>query len=397
MTQTLNNGVLPGSTITAYASIFTPDQTVNSGASTVDWALLADTGVTLASGTGTLDSYAVTPAGTLKVNVSADVTIPNTVPANVTGVAYALVFSVGLSDGSAVTQLQHQEAVSVVTPGFTALGPQAAIEIYGGAASLSLLLPQEVVEIGYEMYSGNTLLVPYTSLTPAPVATADGHSYVFPFDTTTLPAAALEPYSVFWSYKYSVGQAPQREMGTLYAITPRVYAAATQLQQMIQRAVVSLDQTTDTVFKPEDLLHWLVVGRAHFNGFAHPTNFSMVNASDVVMYYWTAFAAINALRSQALVEAMKAFDYQGASSSLTVDHAPAFNDMASALESQIQENCRQFKMLLSKRGTVAGDGNVNGLALSRGAIGSVGIALTPVSGVRNLNSGNSWMGVNRIF
>lgn len=389
--------VSAGSTYPNSFSLFIPDQDTVLANSVAEWALLDDDGSILSSGTALIESCVPTASGTLKLTVSGDIVIPDEVPASVQGTAYTVQYNIQLSDGQEFKTLLHHESCTVVAPTMQNMGPITAMEIYGNSTPLALVVPYpDAVEVGYSMYAGNTLLYPNTDVTGSVKPSADGYTYSATFDTAQLPMASLSPYMLMWRYKVGVNPMPQTEMGKLYAVTPRILAAAQQLQQMIQRNVISVDNTVDIIFKPEDLFGWLQLGRAAFNSYGQPTDFTMTNASDQVMYFWVMMSAVNALRSQFLVESLKSFDYGGAQVTLSVDHAPAFNEMAQNLETQVAENLKLFKSLLSKRGHVTGDGNVNGLGLAQGAIGSVGITISPVSNTRFAQNG-SWSGLGRLF
>ena len=368
--------------------------------SSVSWQLLTLTGVLLASGTGTVDGVQGNPSGLVSVSFSAQLTIPSTVPATPVGQYYILSYSISLSNGTTKVLYPYQRRLTVVTPTFQSLGPSTSIDLYGGTSNLRIMLPAPVSMLQYSIYQGNSQIVGVTSVTPSASATTDGYSYTVPFPNSNLQNGAnLTPYLVFWQYSYEgdPAQTVMTEMGKMFIITPNIWRAAQSLRDYIQRAVISLDETQDIIFKPEDLLEWLVKGRAAFNAYGMPTNFTMTNASDPIMYYWVAFAAVNALRSQFLVESLKSFDYGGQQVTLNVDHAPAFESLASTLEQQIQEPCRQFKDNIARRGLIAGDGNVDPTMLAMGAIGNVGISLSPVSNLWGYSNNASWIGIGRIM
>lgn len=368
--------------------------------SSVAWQLLTLTGILLASGSGTVSSATGNPSGLVAVQFNAQLTIPSTVPATPVGQYYVLSYSINLSNGTNSVLYPYQRRLTVVTPTFQALGPSTSIDLYGGTSNLRIILPGEVSTLQYSIYQGNSQIVNLTSVTPSASATTDGFVYSVPFPNANVQNGAnLTPYLVFWQYAYTgdPSQTVMTEMGKMFIITPSIWRAAQSLRDYIQRAIISLDETQDVIFKPEDLLEWLVKGRAAFNAYGMPTNFTMTNASDPIMYFWVVFAAINALRSQFLVESLKAFSYGGQQVTLDVDHAPAFESLASTLEQQIQEACRQFKQTIAKRGLISGDGNVDPTMLAMGAIGNVGISLSPISNLWGYSNNASWIGIGRVM
>ena len=71
--------------------------------------------------------------------------------------------------------------------------------------------------------------------------------------------------------------------------------------------------------------------------------------------------------------------------------------MANAIEAQIGDAAKKFKAILSKRGNIDGDGNVNPTKLRSGALGTVGITISPVSRLRPWNNNSWWGGQRSIF
>jgi hypothetical protein len=75
-----------------------------------------------------------------------------------------------------------------------------------------------------------------------------------------------------------------------------------------------------------------------------------------------------------------------------VDRSQYYESLAASLESAITESCRQLKQQMAKRGISSGDGSQNPNALAYGAIGTVGISLSPISNIRSFGVGNTWWG-----
>ena len=86
-----------------------------------------------------------------------------------------------------------------------------------------------------------------------------------------------------------------------------------------------------------------------------------------------------ALTSQELAEAEKAFDFQGAAISLNVDRAAAYGAMADKIQGRLDSELKPVKQNLIIKGQTNGDGSADPSKLGRGAIGSVGITITPAS------------------
>ena len=98
---------------------------------------------------------------------------------------------------------------------------------------------------------------------------------------------------------------------------------------------------------------------------------------------WLVQAEIAALQAQYMLEGEKAFQFQGAAISLDVDRTAAIDGMISKLQAQLDNELKAFKQNLIIKGNTSGDGSGDGSGnfnkTQRGAMGSVGILITPAS------------------
>ena len=76
----------------------------------------------------------------------------------------------------------------------------------------------------------------------------------------------------------------------------------------------------------------------------------------------------------------KAFDYSGAAISLNVDRTGYLDSMANNIKGDLDNEFKPFKQNLVNKGHTSGDGSGDVNVLGRGAMGSVGVALTPTNG-----------------
>jgi hypothetical protein len=120
------------------------------------------------------------------------------------------------------------------------------------------------------------------------------------------------------------------------------------------------------------------------NAYGVFTSFDMTNAMGGVREFWLLCAEKAALEAQYGLEAEKAFNFSGAAISLDVDRTGAIDSMISKIQNQLDQELKPLKQNLIIKGNTSGDGsgpNGNGdfSPASRGAMGSVGIAITPAS------------------
>lgn len=386
---------------TLWVDRFRVDQ-VNRGQSFANWTLLDDHGTLL--GQGQCELAELRQVGVrARITINGALTIPEGMAPTIEGQGLTLLcpITLALTTGADPRVVEYQEDVEVAPDVTANMGAQDSLELFGDTAQL-VLFTSHVPDDGSVTASLVTdpRVNARTTLTPVGDAelTPLGWKTLCELNTSELPFVPPDPIMVNW--RYSVGGAPQLEMSRLYVVNERQVMAIQNLRQYVQQAVLATDPgPADMTMPPSELMGWLLQGRAAFNSFGHPTAFTFVNASDTMMYYWVMFSAIVALRSQFLRESLRSFDYTGAQVSLNVDYAQAFDGLASSLEQSLTEQCRQFKAVLSKRGLTRGDGNFTGLEVMPGALGTVGLSLSPVLNFRGFaNGAGQWLGLNvRMF
>lgn len=381
--------VQPGSSYAKTIGVVVDSSVVLTG-SVAEWQLRDDQNNVLSTGAATY-TVGSASAGEVVVTLSATVDIPADLTANPQGQGYRLLWILTPATGPTI---RSQEVVVVDSIEYQMQGPQAAVLIAGSVRAL-MILAQSYTTITVQLYAGNTVVPGYETPVSAAMdgATASGYVYGLDIAASALPNQGLDAYTVLWTYS-NAGQVAQQSVGSLYYINPSILMAIKDVQTTIQRAVLSATNTPDTVFEPPVILDFLRLGRDTFNAMYQPTMFTMSNATGPVRSFWLAYANIAALRSQYLVEGLRNFDFSGAQINLTVEHSQYFEQAASQIEQSVQEPMRQFKTILSKRGATSGDGNVNPLGLRAGAVGAVGIALSPV-GARWQGNNQTWGGLFR--
>lgn len=351
----------------------------------VVWDLLDYEGAVWNSGEAS--STGVTPSalqpGMFKLGADATVSIPANVPVNPEGTRYQIRWTLKLADGREMFAFDN---FTVLPTTSTNLGPVAVSEIFGNTANLQIVLPKKYPMVAYEVYKGNAKIKDATlaSNLETPETIAGGYVYVASLDTSRFAdqghGASLDPYLVIWRYGRN-NSSFQQETGELYVITPSILSAQAEIVRFLTRAYADsgIDPSTDLV--TEAIMSYLRMGRDQFNAAGMPTEFTMMNAASALRYFWLQYSIAYACRAQYLAEGLKAFNFSGQVVTLDIDRTQYWEGLATQLETSMSEHIRTFKINLHKRGIVRGDGS-NVLTLQPGAVGSIGISVSPVSPVR---------------
>jgi len=107
------------------------------------------------------------------------------------------------------------------------------------------------------------------------------------------------------------------------------------------------------------------------------------------------YAEVLAIESQYMAEGEKAFNFSGAAISLDVDRTGYLDNAASKIQSRLDNEIKPFKQNLIIKGQTSGDGSADLSKLAQGALGSVGITITPASPWGPYRSGLPYPTVNR--
>ena len=379
--------VVAGNSATTVAQFTLPVGT-DASSGTITYELLDAVGQVYASGGSTGYSFANTVNG-VSAQATVIVAVPSNIPTNIIGESYQVRFTLTTAD----TTFQAYSNIVVQPLGLTYQGAEDVIELSGNTVQMNLVLPAIFSNVTADFYFQNTKINPLPPTISGPTATADGYLYTLQLtlDPTIVPAT-LAPYHLLWSYNNGPGTSTGVENAAVYCVTPSMMQAMKDLLAEINKARSSLgDRPTFSVL---DAFTHLRLGGDLWNAFAQPTTFTFTNATGGVRAYWLGWSKVSALRSQYLFEGESAFDFGGQAISLNIDRTQYYEGMASALESSLNDPGRQFKGLLAKRGNTGGDGNVNPNKLQYGAIGTVGVTLSPVANIRPWNQ-NTWLGGQR--
>lgn len=343
-------------------------------------------GIVYASGNAI--GYSVsTVTNAVQVNATIVLAVPDTTPTNTVGSSYQVSMTLALPNQNSVMQ---NALITILPNTMVATGASDTVIVQGNLSELELVLPIVYPYITANFYRDNDVINPNPPTVSGPVATSDGYRYTIAVNTAAIPPS-LEPYSVIWLFGDSNVSISDQEQSAVYIVTPTQIQAAKDLMLRINKARTSIgDKPT---FSVTEMFSYLRRGMDWFNSVGVATSFTMNNAKFGTREYWLKFSEIIALRSQYMFEGETAFDFQGQAISLNVDRAQYYEGLASAIENEAMEPTRQYKQQLGKRGNIDGDGSANPATLRHGAIGSVGISLTPVSNIRLGNPNSYFFGI----
>lgn len=355
----------------------------------VTWELLASDGTVYAGGNAF--DYTIRDNGISKLAIAhAVISVPTTVPPSADGQRYQIRYTLELPVSNAPqldplsSDMQQNtfflyENVRVVGLNTMPLGTEPLVEMVGNPATLTLVTDSLYDNVTVTIYLDNDVVLPETAMT-APDRIANGYYYAGVIPTTSLPVT-LVPYSVVW--KYWMSAAPGQvysERADLYIVNPTIVSAINDVKAKINKARTTLYGSPDLLFPESTLMTWLRRAGDSFNGaYGQFTSFTFINAKGVIREFWLLYAELFALESQYLAEGEKAFNFQGAAITLDVDRTQYLDNAASKIQSRLDQELKPLKQNLLIKGNTCGAGDVDPSRLAPGAIGAVGITLTPAS------------------
>lgn len=366
---------------------FAPDFDASGGY--VTWDLLSSDGTLFASGNAY--SYDLINNGmAVIVQANSIVSVPSTVPPSMVDQRYQIRYTLQLpvSNSAQVNPLvatpkqnafYSYESIEVLGYSTVPMGTQPQVETQGVPARLSIVTPKLYDNVSIQIFNGNAAMSPEVAVTEA-TRTANGFYYAATIDTTQF-APSLIAYTVVWKYydnddRYSVFQ----ESADLWIINPSIMSAIMDVRAKINKAQTTLYGHPDMLFPNTVIMTWLRRAMDAFNAaYGVFTSFTMVNALGPIREFWLLYAEMYSLQAQALAEGEKAFQFQGQAISLDVDRYQYYEGMADKIQTRLDNEFKAIKTVMIHRGQTSGDGSQNPLQLRAGAIGAVGITITPAT------------------
>lgn len=355
-------------------AVFTFPSTVDPAGGYVTWDLFDAQAITYASGNAF--DYTIQSNGLANtVFAKAVISVPSDVPSSDLNSKYQLRYTLTMQSGE---QVYSNENVTVIGLTTVPIGTQDLLEIRGKKAQMSIVIPRLYDTVTVQLYSDNTLLGETTVQDFTKVSS--GYYYAATFDTLGL-VENLEPYTVVWSYSNTVN--PNEvfsETANLWICNQTMLMAMSDMKAKVTKARTTLYGTPDLLFPPSTLMLWLRRARDAFNGGPGGfTGFTMLNAKGGIREYWLLYAEMMAIEQQYLAEGEKAFNFSGAAISLDIDRTGYLDNAASKIQTRLDSEFKAFKQNLIIKGVTQGDGSTDPTRLQKGAIGAVGITITPAS------------------
>lgn len=354
----------------------------------VTWELLAQDGTVYAAGNAF--SYDIQNDGfNNRVVAKSIISVPDQVPPSLNGQRYQIRYTLELPgsglqvDPTTGLPVQNQfyqfENLRVVANVTTPLGAMPQVEIQGSPATLSLGTDKPYDMVTVELWAAGNQVAPATQITDYQV-TSDGYVYSGVFDTTQM-IVSLVPYNVIWRYWASNNPGNVfQESADLFIVNASMMGAITDVLAKINKARTTLYGAPDLLYPYPTVMTWLRRGCDAFNAaYGQFTSFTMTNALGPIREFWLLEAELSAIRSQYLAEGEKAFDFQGAAISLNVDRTQYLDNAANSIEKILDSQLKLIKTNMIIKGVTSGPGDADPSRLQPGAIGTVGITITPAS------------------
>jgi hypothetical protein len=133
-------------------------------------------------------------------------------------------------------------------------------------------------------------------------------------------------------------------------------------------------------YREVDLLQGLTRGLDYFNNVPPSlTSFTGECMTGGIREAWLVCSSIRSLRAQLQAEGLFNFDFSGQNISLNVDRTQAIDTACSHYESLIDTMVRPMKLLLAKKGIIAGDGSLGDKLANISQMGVTRISNTTIT------------------
>lgn len=359
-------------------AMFVFPQGVDASGGYVNWELFDGDGIVYAAGNAF--EYEITSGMMNVVRARSIINCPSDMPASSFDSKYQLRYTLKLPNAEPGSQTEFYMYENLTVVGLTTVptGTQDVVEIVGKPARTEIVIAGLYDTVTLALYRDNDVIGELRVEDFTRVAS--GYYYAATFDTTLLPAS-LEPYTAVWSYFNS--NDPQNvysENAAIYVVTPTILNAISDVKAKINKARTTLYGQPDLLFPASTIMTWMRRGRDAFNGAPGGfTSFTMLNAKGAIREYWLLYTELGAIEAQYMAEGEKAFDYSGAAITLNVDRTGYLDNMASKIQTKLDNEIKSFRQNLIIKGNTSGDGSADLTKLRAGAMGAVGITITPAS------------------
>lgn len=367
----------PGQTAIG-TGIFSFGTDVDPTGGAISWELLDRDGRIWSAGSAY--SYSVQSSGFSVTAIGqALVTVPSDLPPSLEGQGYQLRWTLEV-DGVRYYSFEQLQVTGQLT---VPLGAEPCTELVGVTARPQLVTSKlwstVLLEVWDDQQKIGSSVIAAPGLPYQPLKNSSGWTYTAAIDTSQLVMNYMKPWTLIWRF-WDAEDNQMSESTELWVINPVVAQAVSDMRQKINKARTTIYGAPDLLFPVSTILTWLRRAADSFNTWAGVlTYITFTNPSGPIREYWLMIAELLALESQYLAEGEKAFDFQGAAISLSVDKTQYLDSMASKIQSRLDNELKPFKINLIYKGNEKGDGSGDPSRLQRGAMGSVGISIHPAT------------------
>lgn len=364
-------GSMPAGSSAIATMVFSAENNVDLAGARVEWELIDQDNVVYASG----NAFSVTNQNSgfqTAIIAQSLINVPSDTPPTI-DTPYQIKYTLSLS----AFEMYAFEVLTVTGNAPAQLGTSDSVELVGDLATLSLVTDKAYSDVTVSIYLDNKVIGNQEIGNPTRIA--GGYFWSGVIDTSGLPVS-LSPYQVSWAY--SNGQAAQknRESAALWIVNPSILQAVDDVRSKINKARQTLYGTPDSQFPTQEILKWLRRGADAFNSaYGVFTNFDFTNAKSGIREFWLLQAELAAIESQYMMEAEKAFQFQGAAITLDVDKTQYLDTAATRIQTRLDAEFKAFKANLMAKGIMRGDGSADLSRASRGALAAVSILISPAT------------------
>ncbi len=363
--------------------VFAFEPGVDPAGGSMTWELITTDGTVYAQ--GNIFEYKVQSTGFSNTALGrAIINVPSDVPPTLEGQHYQIRWTLTLPN---LQKFYSFEGLTVTGLATVPLGAEPSVEIKGTPANVSIVTDKLYDNMVLELYADDVkvaesvIMTPGTSPQQGPQRVSSGWYYAAVIDTSAMTMRYIKPWTLVWKYWNSnLPSMVYSERADFWVITPALSLAIADVKAKINKARTTLYGAPDLLFPAATILTWLRRAADAFNvAYGQFSYVTFVNPTGPLREFWLLYAELYAIESQYLAEGEKAFDFQGQAISLSVDKTGYLDTMASKIQSRLDNELPNIKRQLITKGQQNGDGSQDPGKLAFGAMGSVGIAISPAT------------------
>ena len=167
---------------------------------------------------------------------------------------------------------------------------------------------------------------------------------------------SLDPWLLEWKRNSATLGSSQS-----WIVNPSIMSAIHELSISMERHI-SVPGLSANAYSDAERAQMVKMGRDLFNSLDKVTDFSMLGAEGHMRRMWMICTQHEASSGRYLEEALKAFEFSGQSTTLSVELSTAYESWRSSMESLIESAVKPYKRQLVLRGHTSGGGSNQSLA-----------------------------------